>query len=450
MATFVFSNRSIQALLDQLGGVITPDQYLTLVARLNRVNDQRLDAMWEAVFLGSLAQETSFVHEPLLGNGSRPDFQFYIPTPHGGLNVVGDVTAISDKGLDDNNPIEWIREQIFGIAERAGLDPNCFNTHVSGGVKGKWPKLKTWLDLGEKKSLNDMLQAEFKPFVRELSQAPDAPQEFRPKDNAIGLTVTYVPGQWASSGGHISYDVINSLTKNHVFEALRSKSDQLRGADIDAIRLIVLCDSDCAAMHTDMGGSGYKAGEIARAFLDTTESVDCVLLVAVKKKRSSSLSYLDVELDFKLVRSRNPKTSRLSEGRYSALFQFLDRVAAHFPNPVQDPCNARIRARSAQFDSFDGTYRTSRTMVTMSVRAIQELLAGQHSHNEFNRLFRWHDGESLIDGPDELTVYPNPFSQHLKAGRLITSVKVIEGGDSDDHMIEFTFGPRDAAASAFR
>lgn len=450
MATFVFSNRSIQALLDKLAGAITPDQYSTLVARLNRVNDQRLDAMWEAVFLGALGLETSFVHEPLIGNGSRPDFLFAIPTPHGSLKVVGDVTAISDKGLDDTNPIEWIREQIFGMAQSSGLDPNCFNTHVTGGVKGKWPKLRTRLDLGEKKSLNDMLQGEFKPFVRELSQSPNAPREFRPKDNAIGLTVSYKPGQWASSGGHISYDVINSLTKNHVFEALRSKSDQLRGADDDAIRLIVLCDNDCAAMHTDMAGSGYKAGEIANAFLDRTETVDCVLLVAVKKKRSSMMSYRDVELDFKLVRSRNPKTSRLSEERHTALFQFLNRVAAHFPNPVQDPCIARIRARSAQFDSFDGTYRTSRTMVTMSVRAIQELLAGKHSHDEFNRLFRWHDGETSIDGPDELTLYPNPFAQHLKAGRLITSVKVIEGGDSDDHMIEFTFGPRDAAASGFR
>lgn len=450
MATFVFSNRSIQAHLDGLGGVLSADQFSRLLARLNRVNDQRLDAMWEAVFLGSLAYETSFVHEGAVGNGSRPDFLFSIPTPDGYLDVVGDVTAVSDKGLDDLNPIGWVREQIFDMAQRAGLDPNCFNTHVTGGLKGQWPAVKTRLDLGQKKAVHDMLQAEFKPFVKALSCSDDVPKRFRPSNNSIGLTVDYVPGQWGSSGGHVSYDVINSLTKNHVYEALRRKSGQLRGAGKDAIRLVVLCDSGCSAMHSDTVGSGYSAADIAEAFLDATETVDCVFLVAIKSKRPPSLSYRDVELDFKLVRSRSRRACRLSDESYAELFQFLDRVAAHFPNPIQDPVNARIRAHSRQFDYFDGSLKTSGTMVTISARAIQELLAGKHTHDEFNRLYRWHDGDTPIDGVDELTVYPNPFAQHLAAGRLITSIRVVEGGDTDDHMLEFTFGPPDAAASAFR
>lgn len=137
MATFVFSNRSIQVHLENLSSALSPEQHTRLVARLNCVNVQRLDAMWEAIFLGSLACETSFLHEEIVGECSRPDFQFAISTPHGKLNVVGDVTAVSDKGLDDVNPIDWIREQIFDMARRAGLDANCFNTYVSGGVKGK-------------------------------------------------------------------------------------------------------------------------------------------------------------------------------------------------------------------------------------------------------------------------------------------------------------------------
>lgn len=446
MATFVFSNRSIQVLLDKVAGVLSQEQHTSLIDRLNRVNEQRLDAMWEAIFLGCLAHETGFLHEEGVGEGSKPDFQFTIPASHGSLNIIGDVTAVSDKGLDDLNPIDWIREQIFDMAERAGLDPNCFNTQVSGGNKGEWPTLKTRLDLGKKKVLNQMLQDEVRPFIKALSLSQDAPRQFRPSNQDIGLTVEYVPNQWASSGGHISYDVINSPTKNHVYEALRSKADQLRGAADDAIRLIVLCDNDCAAMHSRMGG--VRAVEIAHEFLSRTKSVDCVLLIAVKNKHPSPQRYRDVELDFQFVGSA--KSSRLSEASKKTLFEFLERVVAHFPNPVQDPCNARIRAIADQFGAFDGTYRTSRTMVTMSVRAIQELLAGQHTREEFNKLFRWHDGDQLIEGPDELTFYPNPFAQNLTEGRLITSAKVIDGGDSDDHMLEFRFGPPDAGASKFR
>ena len=316
------------------------------------------------------------------------------------------------------------------------------------GVKGKWPNLKTNLDLGTKKVLNEMLQDEVRPFIKALSRSSDAPRKFRPSNIKIGLTVEYVPNQWGSSGGHVSYDVIKSLTKNHVYEALRKKSDQLRGAQEDAVRLIALCDNDCSAMHTDMVGAGFRAAEIAQEFLRKNDSVDCVLLIAVRKKSSSSLSYRDVELNFQFVRSA--RSNRLTDVNKTALFEFLERVVAHFPKPIQDPCNARIRAVLGQFDSFDGTYRTSRSMVTLSARAIQELLAGKHTHEEFTKLFRWHDGDKAIDGPDDMTLYPNPFSHHLKEGRLITSVKVIDGGDSDDHLLEFTFGPRDPAASEFR
>ena len=447
MATFVFSNRSIQSLLDRLAGVLPPEQYSKLVARLNRVNHQRLDAMWEAIFLGSLAHETTFLHEEDVGDGSRPDFQFAIPTPDGSLSIVGDVTAVSDKGLDEVNPIDWIREQIFDMARRERLNANCFNTHVSGGVKGKWPNLKTKLDLGEKKALNQMLQDEVRPFIKALARSSDAPRLFRPSNAAIGLTIEYKPNQWASSGNHISYDVINSPTKNHVYNALKSKSAQLQGAPADAIRLVILCDNDCAAMHSEIM-VGVRAVEIAKEFLNDTETVDCVLLVAIRKKRSSPKSYRDVEFDFRFVHSI--KSSRLTLAAKKTLFEFLERVVAHFPNPIQDPCNARIRALSGQFDSFDGAYRTSETMATLSVRAIQELLAGQCTPEEFNKLFRWHDGDKPIEGPDELTIYPNPFAKHLREGQLITSVKVIDGGDSDDHMLEFRFGPPDAGASKFR
>ena len=447
MATFVFSNRSIQVLLDKLAGVLSPEQHTRLVARLNHVKEQRLDAMWEAVFLGSLAHESSFLHEEIVGERSRPDFQFAIAAPHGNLSIVGDVTAVSDKGLDEVNPIDWIREQIFEMAERAGLDPNCFNTDVSGGVKGEWPNLKTRLHLGKKKALNEMLQKELRPFIKALARSSDAPREFRPSDMAIGLTVRYVPNQWGSSGGHVSYDVIHSPTENHVFNALKSKAAQLRGALDDAIRLVVLCDNDCAAMHSQMG-MGVRAVQIAQEFLNGTDAVDCVLLVAVKQKSPGTPNYRDVELDFQFVRSLN--SPRLSNANTKAVFDFLKRVVAHFPSPIQDPCNARIRALSGQFDSFAGTYRTSETMVTLSVRAIQELLAGKHTREEFNKLFRWHDGDKPLEGPDELTIYPNPFAQHLKEGQLIISAKVIEGGDSDDHMLEFNFGPPDAGASKFR
>lgn len=451
MATFVFSNRAIQRRLDCLEDVLSPKQLDDLIARLNRVNEQRLQAMWEVVFLAALSQNAPFQHETALANGSRPDFQFLLPCGGDVAHVVGDVTTVSDSGLDRINPVEWFHEQLFRMAEKKGLNPNGINTHIAGGVTKKWPKQRVELRLSRGQPLQDILKTEVEPFLKAIAQSEDAPRSLIHQSEVAHFSITYDSGQWASSGNHISYDVIHSLTENHIYRAIKEKADQLRGAPDDSLRLVVLCDNDCSAMRVSGAGSGFNAAQIAQEYLRRSNSVDLVLLITVKPHDPYGMKFRDVFLDLMLVTPpRFAWSSRLTESRHQAVFSYVKRLMEHLPQPVLDTRNACIRARSRQFDSCRGGYTMTERKLTLSARAVQELLAGCSTRDEFQGLFGWHDGEGVIETEDGPTLEPNPFRKHLQAGRLLTSLRLIAGGDSDDDFVEFTFGSQDAAASPFK
>src|SRR5690349_1695556 len=104
MTIFVFSRRYLQKQLDALSGTLSDDQREALARRLNTPGEQRLPAMWELVFLSALAAKTQLKHEFKLKTGKRPDFAFTIRTAGSNLDVIGDVTTVSDAGLDEQNP----------------------------------------------------------------------------------------------------------------------------------------------------------------------------------------------------------------------------------------------------------------------------------------------------------------------------------------------------------
>lgn len=451
MTNFVFSRRTIQKQLDLLDGTLSSKQLDNLIGRLNHVNDQRLSAMWEAIFLAALVQETPFRHEEVLAGGTRPDFQLTFACGQAMVPVVGDITTVTDSGLKQANPVDLFIDEIFRLAKKYGLDPNHINTAVGGGQSGEWPNQRMKLDLPKGKALADLLAKEVEPFLKAMSMSEQIPRTLEYQSDGARFTIQYAPGQWASGSNHISYDVILSLTGNHVYRRLKLKAEQLRQAPDDALRLVVLCDCDCAAMNSSRLGSGYKAGKIAEEFLRRTESVDLVLLITVEKRDPLGMNFRDVELTCTLVPPpRYAWSSRLTQDRYRSLYALLSRVVDHMPKPIQDTHNAWLRAREDEFGTGKhGGYKMSKKKLTLSARAIHELLAGIRAHDDFLLLHRWHSGDGSIQSSDDFTLEPNPFAEHLKAGRLITSMKAIDGGDGDDDLIEFTFGQPDAAVSRF-
>src|ERR1700730_8574969 len=108
---FVFSRRAIQERLHALHTVLDPDQGDGLAVRLNTPGGDRLAAMWEVIFLYAFSQVGNLKVEQVLANGKKPDVAFTFPDECS-VGLVADITAVSDEGLDKENPIQQLSAEI--------------------------------------------------------------------------------------------------------------------------------------------------------------------------------------------------------------------------------------------------------------------------------------------------------------------------------------------------
>lgn len=133
MSNFVFSRRSLQQSINNLALTLKREQLVSLVDRLNRLDDGRLPAMWELVMLNALAGVGELRHEVELQNGRRPDIELTI-TPENGepFMIIGDVASVSDAGLDEQNPVSVLSNELSRLVTKAGLNPNHFGYDVRG------------------------------------------------------------------------------------------------------------------------------------------------------------------------------------------------------------------------------------------------------------------------------------------------------------------------------
>src|SRR3546814_15964892 len=84
---------------------------------------------------------------------------------------------------------------------------------------------------------------------------------------------------------------------NPIHRTLGAKARQLKAAPDDVIRIISLCDGDCAAMRESVfvgTGSSFSARQIATEFLRKTSSIDLVLLVTIEHKNPHKIGRANV------------------------------------------------------------------------------------------------------------------------------------------------------------
>lgn len=445
MTTFVFSRRAIQTKLDLLEQILSVEQHSNLIKRLNRPGRERLGAMWEAVFLAALSEVVPIAHEQALADGRQPDFRFAFE--HGGrqLTVVGDIGGVSDAGLDMQNPVRDLGDQVTRLARKYQLDPNHFRYDINGEQVGAFPKTRMKLLLPSGSEFQTLVNAVLEPFIQELAQAPPPTADFSHKAPGVDVRIRYDQSQWGAGGGYPSYDVATSLTENPIFRALRAKADQLRAAETDAIRLVILCDADCAAMrHAPLGmGSSFSSRQIATDFLRQTSAVDLVLLVTVEKRNPYSTGLRDFQMRYDLTAASpmQSRSQRINNEVIADLQALLEKAIRTLPKPMIDACNAAIRCQEKGYGmGKHGGSEMNDERIKISRRAVQELLAGAITQERFAEMHRWSE-----DSNSE-----NPFLWPLLHGQLISSMTVIPCPEDDDDWIEFRFDPADPAISPFR
>jgi hypothetical protein len=283
------------------------------------------------------------------------------------------------------------------------------------------------------------LKVQVEPFLSAVAASPDvrAAREF--KEGGIDVRLSYTPGQQFAGGGHISYAMPYSPTKNPIYTALAKKAGQLRRAPLDALRVVVLCDAGCHAMrHSLMAGIGgsLTADQIVTEFLRSTTAVDAVLLVTVDAQSSFDHGRRSLHVSCRFAAAPLGKRSRVTHEAILAVRSLFNAALNSLPTPMLEPNNAAIHADQTDYGSgLHGAWQMNGRRI--SSRAVLELLAGKITVAEFQRDHGWD-------------ISQNPFDRALSEGRLISKVTVTSAGDQDDDWIEFEFGSVDPAASPFR
>lgn len=441
MRLLVFSRRSLQQRLDALAGHLASKALSDLAARLDRRGTGRLPAMWETVWLSALGQVGPFEHELPLPDGSKPDFRIHVPDGASTLEVVGDITTVSDRGVHSSNPVDMFWKEFQRHVLAAGLNPNHFNCQIGHRTEGRWPDIRHVLQLPPRSRLVAFVKKQIAPVLRHWAASQPAHAQHTIATSDASITLKYDTSQQYAGGGHISYNSHISPTRNPIFNQLKSKENQLRSAPPGAMRVVILCDGGCHALKRNVFSTTLSSDEIVKQFLRKSTVIDVVLLISVDSK---SLNWYDrkLELQPRIVGAPVAPDSRRTVHAGAVVRNYLERAIGHLPSPMLDCHNASLRTDLPSPGTGTLGIRMSDQKIELSARVLLDLLAGKISTQELQRIYGW--------GPSSERNEPNPFARKLARGQLITAAKVSPGADADDDWLEFSFGEPDPAAAPFR
>jgi hypothetical protein len=437
---FVFTRRAMQKMLDEIAPWMPEKPLVELLGRLNTARTNRLPQMWELIWLYALGAVLPVEHERPLLNG-KPDLWFSLLDGDRLVQVIVDITTLSDSALDSANPIEQLSEAMHKQARKAGLQGGGFHiavSHLEAGVSGR-TKVQLLIPTGP--TFEQLAKRHLKPFARRVAADPMAQNKLEVDEPGAKFIVEYEGPSQYSGGSHRSYDSVLSRECNVLFNRLNDKTRQLRGAPQGAIRMLVVCDGDCALLNRDSPLEGFNAQQVAEHFLRGSQTIDLVFLVTVVEESKSSFPRCDHRyLRCSLVSAASGRPAHLTTEVVEAAMSVLADAVTKLPEPRMMPNNALRRNLDSEWSaSMEGGYEQGGNRIKVSARAVLELLAGAMTHERFAEVHGWNEGKFDI------------FRSRLASGQTFISAKVESLGLSqDDDWLEFEFGPPDPAISAFR
>jgi hypothetical protein len=435
----IFARRALQRRLDDLRAVLGDEAATALASRLNRSGKDRLAAMWELVVLHGLSEQGNLAIERPLPSGRRPDIAF----ANDDIGFVADVTSISDDGLDEQNPYEELSTILEATKKKLGLKIGGMDLRIGSERVTTARGTRTVLKIPERRRIRDFVRDRIEPELRRQMNEGRTVLDVAIVDETTDVHVHIDPAKSPyNSGSYASYDVPTIKDSNPLYNALRAKAGQLRGAD--GMVGVIVGDADSRSL-ADRGNTWNEvdARAIADEFLRQNSSINFVLLLSVREERRGVLDIGPPERKphALLAFSKTAPPQPVLE----ALFR---KMMAELPKPIAMPVNAAYRSRETGYGwGFHGGGQMSRSRIKISAREVLEVLAGRRTVQDMNS---WHRWSAQGDAPAPNTM-PNPFERRLLEGRLPVSMAVIKGSEDDpDDWIEVEFGDPDPAITPFR
>ncbi len=440
----IFSRRSLQSCLDDIRGKVDDAVLKTLIAKLNRANEQRLPAMWELLVIRGLIDQGDLTIEEKQPTGREPDLSFA-----GDISFVADITTVSDKGRDEVNPYDELSQQIEKQKTKLGLPIGGVDIRVGHYRERAGRGQRTNLKLPRRGKIANFVAKRIIPEVKRQIPLTNDPILVEINEPDVEVTVSIKRhSDGYSSGGFAAYSSPQSLDRNPLYNALKSKYDQLR--NINGYTGIIVCDSDTECLRKPSIGTGYSevtGARIIEHFLNQNSSIDFVLAITIHEERRMPLQFDPVE--------RRPYAVLRVQKDFAetqALEDVCTGIVGSLPTAICTPLNGARRAleQIPQLGFHGGCSMSSGgtalgiAKVKISAREWMDLMSGKITFERLSEMNDW-----AAPGSNEPGKKPNPFLLANSRGQLPVSINVISGVPKDDDWIEIEFGPPDAAVSKF-
>lgn len=248
----IFANRTIKTMLDRLEPSIGPARSRELKARLASAMDgnERISAEWEIAVFHCLAQ----IGELEFPEGTARSADAIFKSGVTGEQLQVEITAISDRGLQDKNPVEEFSRRLgkvaYGLRETAHgvLDYRIGHVEVDNGYI---------LGVPARRDMQAFFRSpEFTDFLSRIRENPAMTHRFDFECRGAKSWVAFRPGAQYASGGHIAHEVILDLQRNHIVRRLKKKDAQIRESGQSLPAIVVLCDGGCRSMKSQMSNPG--------------------------------------------------------------------------------------------------------------------------------------------------------------------------------------------------
>jgi len=248
----IFSRRIPQRLIDQNAEFLSESETKRLVVRLNGPSTARgkdaiktamkdaLSAEWEIVILNSFSKLGNVRYEPTLGGRNKPDLFF---TPHSDPHqeLIADVLAVSDEGLEEQYPVEALYWELIHELKKHRLNPNFFFLDVRAQKENSIEFRLPGLD----RHKQTIFGPQFINFLKSIEAGRGQPCKFELMTDNAAIRISYNPGQTSTGYRHPSFTEPASVTQNRIYSRLEDKASQLRKTGFPGPRGIILCDTSC-------------------------------------------------------------------------------------------------------------------------------------------------------------------------------------------------------------
>ena len=384
---------------------------------------KRITTEWEIAVLHGLSQLGNVEYEPRIDGTVAIDALF---RSLAGTALI-DITTVSDRGLDEQNPIEKLCEEVANRVRQHGLNPNKFGVEAKGNFSELYltgPKPRLGIPSPDK------FEAMFDGFTRflESTRVSSERQRFHLRGKAEkGLTISFDPASQFFSCSHLDYTVAFTAKRNPIRNRLDDKEKQMRRAKYDGLMGIILCDAGCSLLGR-RGRPGMNLGcdEIVTKFLQDHPSIAFVISIRVVSDASPSIAKEHLRL------ACRDYLSASHHGAAPLAKYLVGNISQRIPSPENLAINAYSVADEG--GSFNGGFTRMGSRIKISARAVVEVLSGRITHQDFMR---------------ENQAFVELVRRYATQGRMLDSVTIEKTPERDDDWLEFSFSEPDPAVSPY-